>query len=124
MTQRPSMRWGSRAAFWSSGCLTMPWRSIVVKSSVVAIDRRPGGAVRGARDHPACELVDPYDTRVFESPLLGGDLVGGREQRLRVDRPAVGAVGGPCHGEVRDPAQVFDPCEENGLPVERERPRG
>jgi hypothetical protein len=36
ITHRPSIRWGRRAAFLSSGCVIMPIRSTVVKSSVVA----------------------------------------------------------------------------------------
>ena len=83
------------------------------------IDRRPRRAVGGAGDDPARQLGDPHGTRVLESPLLARDVVGGSEQRLRVDGPPVGAVGGAGDGEVRDPAEVFDPCKEDGLAVER-----
>ena len=63
------------------------------------------------------------DARVLEAPLLALDPVGRSEQRLRVDRPAVDAVGGARDGEVRDPAQVLDAREEDGLAVDDRRRR-
>ena len=73
-TQRPSIRWGSSAAFLSSGCRTIPWRS--TEREVLGrreVDGRAGRAVGGAGDHPAVELVDPDDARVLEAPLLARD---------------------------------------------------
>ena len=115
----PSTRCGSSAAFLSSGCWTIPWRSTLLKSSVVARKTAgPRGAVDGAGDDPALELRDEDDAGVLEAPLLALDPVGRGEQRLRVDRPAVDPVARPGDREVRETGQVLDAGEKHGRAVE------
>ena len=75
-THLPSIRCGSSAAFLSSGCRMIPWRS--TRREVLGRreeDGRAGRAVGGAGDHPALELGDEDDARVLEAPLLALDAV-------------------------------------------------
>ena len=99
--------------------MTIPRRSTVVKSFVVArYTAGPCGSEGRAGDREALELLDPDGARVLEAPLLALDSFLRREERLRLDAPAVDAVRRARDREVGDAGERLDAREQNGLAVD------
>ena len=84
---------------------------------------RPGRPVGGARDHPALELGDAHDPRILESPELALDAPPREEERLRIDDPAVDAVGRTRGREMRDAPEILDAGQHDGGVAELRRRR-
>ena len=71
------------------------------------------------------QLRDPGDARILDAPELFREFAGQRGHGgLRVDPPAVDAVGGARGAEMREAAPVFYATEEQGVAVREQRDAG